>query len=213
MSEYTAVKSHVTGGPTILVHPTDTFTFRGQEFAITSTCYECVDTGEQFTDTQQDEALVQNMRKLWRERNGVPTPAQLTARRKALGLSGNEMAALLGFGINQYRQYEKGDFPSESKARLLQMAVDERALVALLDAARPCLPARALSKLQRHVDQQLVGHIQWRASGPRTEEVALSGEQLRGFVARQLIAGGCAGTHTMRLPIETIRKVSEPLFS
>lgn len=213
MSEYTAVKSHITGGPTRLLHPTDTFTFRGQKFTITSTCYECVDTGEQFTDTLQDEALVQAMRQQWRERNGVPTPEQLTARRKSLGLSGNEMAVLLGLGINQYRQYEKGDFPSESKARLLQLAVDERALASLLDAARPVLSARALGKLQHYLDQELARHIHWRPGTSRPTTPVLSGGGLRDFVSRQLTDGGCATAQPMRPGKEAGHQIGQPLFS
>lgn len=213
MLEYTAVKSHITGGPTRLVHPTDTFTFRRQEFTITSTCYECVDTGEQFTDTVQDEALVQEMRRLWRERNAVPTPEQLTARRKTLGLSGNEMAVLLGLGINQYRQYEKGDFPSESKARLLQLVMDERALVSLFDAARPVLSARALGKLQLHLDQQLARHIHWRAGGPMAAKKVLAGGELRDFAARQLTDGGCSAAHMARPGKEAAQQVTGPLVS
>ncbi len=196
-----------------MVEVTDTVTFREQEFSIVSHCYECVDTGEQFTDTMQDEAFVQEMRKRWRAYNGVPTAVQLTARRKELGLSGVEMATLLGLGINQYRQYEKGDFPSESKARLLQLAVDERTLMALLDAARPVLPVRTLGKLQQYLDRQLVGHVHWHVSGPRAEMVPLSGEQLRGFVSRQLTDGGGVGTHTVRPPKEIIQQVAEPLIS
>lgn len=213
MSEYTAVKSHITGGPTRLAHPTDAFTFRGQEFIITSTCYECVDTGEQFTDTLQDEALVQEMRRLWRERNAVPTPAQLTARRKALGLSGNEMAVLLGLGINQYRQYEKGDFPSESKARLLQLAMDEQALVSLLDAARPVLSARALGKLQLHVDHQMARHIHWQVGGPLADKKVPAGGELRDFAAGQLTNGGDSAAHLARPGKNAAQQVTGPLVS
>ena len=207
------VKSPFTGGATRVVAVTDTVTFREQQFTIVGQSYECMDTGEQFTDTLQDEAFVQEMRRQWRAHNGVPTAAQLTARRKALRLSGEEMATLLGLGINQYRQYEKGAFPAESKARLLQLAVDDRTLAALLDAARPVLEARTIGKLQQYLDRQLVGQIHWHTGGPRAELAPLTGQQLRGFVERQLPDGGRAGTLGVRPSGNAGQWVSQPVFA
>ncbi|MGI4871289.1 MAG: type II toxin-antitoxin system MqsA family antitoxin [Janthinobacterium lividum] len=198
----TTVRSPFTGGKARIINVTDTTTFRGQEFTTTSHCYECVDTGEQFTDTAQDEAFVQELRRQWREHNCVPSPAQLTTRRKALGLSGNEMAALLGLGTNQYRLYEKGEFPSESKVRLLQVAVDDRALPVLIEGAKPSLSQRAKERLQQYLNRQLASNIHWLAKERQVETKTVFNEQIRNIVSRSSTDGGCSHTQAIRLPAQ-----------
>jgi len=209
----TAVRSPFTGGESRIIEVTDTANFRGQKFTVTSKCYECVSTGQQFTDTAQDEYFVQDLRRQWRELNGVPTPSQLTARRKALGLSGNEMATLLGLGINQYRHYEKGEFPSESKVRLLQVAMDERALPVLLDGARLSLSTRALTRLQQYLNRQLASTIHWSAEDRSIDENSSLNEHLRSFVSRSTVDGGCAYTQAIRLPKTALTSAEEFLPS
>lgn len=209
----TAVRSPFTGGETRIIEVTDTVTFRKQEFSVTSHCYECIDTREHFTDTAQDEAFVEKLRQQWRERNCVPTPVQLTARREALGLSGNEMATLLGLGTNQYRHYEKGDFPSESNVRLLQLAMDESVLPALLKGARPNLSQRALSRLQQYLNRQLASTIHWRAKDQHIEKKTVLNEQLLNIVSRSISDGGSARVQAVRLPKPVTQPSYDPYLS
>jgi transcriptional regulator with XRE-family HTH domain len=209
----TAVRSPFTGGESRIIEVTDTANFRGQEFTVTSKCYECVSTGQQFTDTAQDEYFVQQLRQQWRERNHVPTPQELTSRRKALGLSGNEMAILLGLGINQYRLYEKGDFPSESKVRLLQMAMDERTLPALVDWAKQSLSTRALNRLQQYLNRQLASSVHWSAKAQHVEAKPSSNEHLLNIVSRSVTNGGSSLTQALRLPNLSILSTEEVVVS
>jgi len=55
---------------------------------------------------------------------------------------------LLGFGINQFRQYEAGDFPSEPNMILLQQFCDDFDLSRLLQKRMLSLPQRTIAKLE-----------------------------------------------------------------
>lgn len=144
------LNSPFTGGPARLITTTETITFRGQPFAVTALCYED-ETGEQFTTDAQDQQFLDELHRLWRAHNRVPSAAQLKARRLTLSLSAAEVSSLLGFGINVYRQYEAGELPSESNSRALKLFCDpdEAVLAGLVRAAGSALAARTLRKLAR----------------------------------------------------------------
>jgi putative zinc finger/helix-turn-helix YgiT family protein len=143
------MKSPFTGGEVIEIQTTEMYTMRGQEFEVTAPCYQCVDSGEQFTTDEQDEVFLREQERIYRQRNSLPTAAQLKERREYLGLSANEASRLLGFGINQFRQYEAGDFPSEPNMILLQQFCDDFDLSRLLQKRMLALPQRTLIKLER----------------------------------------------------------------
>jgi hypothetical protein len=50
------------------------------------------------------------------------------------------MSAILGFGINSYRQYESGEMPSVSNARLIQMIVDPKKFIELVELCESLEP-------------------------------------------------------------------------
>lgn len=142
------MKSPFTGGEVIEIQTTEMYTMRGQEFEVTAPCYQCVDSGEQFTTDEQDEIFMREQERIYRQRNNFPTAAQLKERRVYLGLSANEASRLLGFGINQFRRYEAGDLPSESNTILLQEFCDDFDLSRLLEKRLMSLPQRTIDKLQ-----------------------------------------------------------------
>lgn len=45
---------------------------------------------------------------------------EIVALRERYGLSALKMSAILGFGVNQYRQYEEGYMPSETNGKILK---------------------------------------------------------------------------------------------
>src|SRR5699024_2359576 len=53
--------------------------------------------------------------------------------RKKYGVSAKKMAEILGFGVNSYRNYENGEVPSISNARLIQSAEDPKEFLRLLE--------------------------------------------------------------------------------
>ncbi|WP_190924298.1 type II TA system antitoxin MqsA family protein [Hymenobacter armeniacus] len=130
------------------IQKTDIFEMRGQQIQVTVPVFRCIETGEQFTTDEQDELFLELLEQKWREHNHVPTAEQLTARREALGLSAREASRLLGFGVNQFRQYESGELPSESNALLLGMFCDHSMLGKLLQMRLAALPSKTVRKLQ-----------------------------------------------------------------
>lgn len=65
------MRSPFTGGEARELWTTETYTMRRQEFAVTAPCWQCVDTGEQFTTDTQDEIFLSELNRLWFERTGT----------------------------------------------------------------------------------------------------------------------------------------------
>lgn len=150
--------SPFTGGPVEVIYKTGPFEMRGQTLQVTFPVYRCVQSEQEFTTDEQDEAFLAKLEQKWREHNHVPSAAQLTARREALGLSAREASRLLGFGVNQFRQYESSELPSESNALLLRLFCDERVLNSLLQARLAALPSKTVRKLQEASHMSALGH-------------------------------------------------------
>lgn len=150
----TDLESPFTGGLVEEVIETRNYEMRGQQVTVSAAFYRCVDTGELFTSGEQDEAILLEMYRQYRERNQVPRVDVLKRRRKELGISAREASQLLGFGINQFSQYEAGELPSESNTLLLQFFCNERQLQSLLDARMHVLQTRTIQKLQQAVQQR-----------------------------------------------------------
>jgi putative zinc finger/helix-turn-helix YgiT family protein len=136
-----------------------TYTLRGQQFQISSPAWQCPDTGERYNSPEQGDIFLVRLHRAWRERNGIDKDA-LRQRRKALGLSAAQMSALLGFGVNQYRTYEKTDkLPSKSNAVLLRLLLSDKGLASLLAVAPESLSANTRRKVKAHSVDQLPSAI------------------------------------------------------
>lgn len=100
----------------------DKITFRKEEFEIVYHFYE--DAGQQFTTDETDEVNLKQVYNKYREKYNLPFPEEIVEIREKYGLSATKMSEVLGFGVNIYRQYENGEVPSQSNARLIQLAKD-----------------------------------------------------------------------------------------
>lgn len=145
------MKSPFTGGDVRLVHEPATFKYRGQAFEIAAPQYECLDTKRRFTTTEQDEAFVLEVQRLYRERNFVPTVAEVKATRQQYGLSAARMSALLGFGTNQYARYESGEIPTESNGTLVWLASHPQVFGLLAQHKSNLLRPRQFEQVQRRL--------------------------------------------------------------
>lgn len=128
----------------------ETLPFRKEEFEVMYHYYE--DCGQQFTTDELDEINIKQVHNQYREKYNLPFPDEIKDIREKYQLSATKMAEVLGFGINIYRQYEAGEVPSQSNARLIQLADDPeefRKLVLLSGA----LETREQEKTLRRVDQ------------------------------------------------------------
>lgn len=100
----------------------DKITFRKEEFEVVYHFYE--DAGQQFTTDETDDVNLKQVYNQYREKYNLPFPEEIVEIREKYGLPATKMSEILGFGVNIYRQYENGEVPSQSNARLIQLAKD-----------------------------------------------------------------------------------------
>ena len=91
---------------------------------------------EQFTTTEQDELAFNELYGQYRVRHGIPFPEEIKATREKYGLSLAAISKILGFGINQYANYENGQVPSESNGKMILAAKNKSFIISLLDSSR-----------------------------------------------------------------------------
>lgn len=130
------VKSPMTGGRVFLIEDTEKMAFRGEHYNIHVRYYICEDTGEQFTTTGQDTLAFNELYNEYRVRHGIPFPDEIRRTREHYGLSCAQITRIVGFGQNQWRQYENGQVPSESNARSIVAAADKAAFLRMVEASR-----------------------------------------------------------------------------
>jgi putative zinc finger/helix-turn-helix YgiT family protein len=116
------MKSPYTEEEMILIKDKRILAFRKEQFEIIYHSYLCEKSKESFTTTELDEINIFQLYNLYREKHNIPFPDEIRAIRKKYGLSASKMSQILGFGINVYRNYENGEVPSSSNARLLHLA-------------------------------------------------------------------------------------------
>ena len=98
----------------------EVLSFRKEDFEVVYHYYK--DEGHEFTTDEIDSINLKQVYNLYREKHNLPFPETIKAIRDKYQLSAAKMAEVLGFGINVYRQYENGEIPSQSNARLIQLA-------------------------------------------------------------------------------------------
>lgn len=145
------MKSPYTGGDVRVVTERQSVPFKQETFELDVPTLECVDTGRRFTTGEMDDAFVDELHRLWRERHQMPSTEQLCAVREQLGLSQREMSKLLGFGINQYRYYEAGELPAGSNLLLLRMLTNPVVLPHLIAMQASKLPRKTIKALEKWI--------------------------------------------------------------
>lgn len=126
------MKSPITGKEMVLVKEKRTMTFRKEEFEVLYHFYECADSKEHFTTSELDEINLQQLYHSYRAKHHLPFPEEIKELREKYDLPAIKMAEILGFGVNVYRNYENGEIPSQSNARLIQLAKDPEEFLKLL---------------------------------------------------------------------------------
>lgn len=116
------MKSPFTGKNMKIVKEFRTLNFRKDSFKILSHLYKCEDTGQKFEDDAFAQLNYNQLVNQYRVKYAIPFPDQIIAIRKKYNLSATKMSEILGFGANSYRQYESGEVPNLSNAKLIQLA-------------------------------------------------------------------------------------------
>ena len=147
MKQSTALKSPFTGGAVTEEYILESMEFRGESFLVHSRYYVCEDTGQQFTDTEQDAATLNDLYSQYRVKHGIPFPDEIAAIRKRYGLNQTQIGKLLGFGVNQWAKYENGQVPSESNGRLIAALRRKSATLSLLQDIKDIFEQDEYNKL------------------------------------------------------------------
>jgi len=151
------MKSPFTGGETELVRETKTLEFRKESFEITHHSYRCVDTGEYYTTEELDQVNITQVHNKYREKHNIPFPDQVISIRDKYGLSATKMSEILGFGVNTYRNYEGGEVPQASNAKLIKLASNPeefKSLVKISDALSDKEQSKLLENIDLIIDQE-----------------------------------------------------------
>lgn len=136
MEKYVEIKSPFTGGKVKEISTVEEHEFRREKFYVHVRYYVCEDTGEKFSTSEQDELLFNELYSQYRINHGIPFPEEIKGIRMRYGLNYQQITKILGFGVNQYAQYEKGQMPSESNGKLLSAAMNRQFMLHLLEDSR-----------------------------------------------------------------------------
>lgn len=145
------MKSPITGKDMILRKDRRIIKFRKEEFEVIYHYYLCTDSNEQFTNTQLDELNINQVYNKYRVKYNIPFPDEIIEIRNKYGVSATKMAEILGFGINVYRNYENGEVPNLSNAKLIQLIKDPNEFLRLVQLADNVLEKDKLSKLKHKI--------------------------------------------------------------
>jgi len=146
------MKSPINGKEMKLMKENRTLTFRKEEYKVLYHFYICQESKEQFTNAELDEINLNQLYNQYREAHHLPFPDEIIAIRGEYKLPAIKMAEILGFGVNVYRNYESGEVPSESNARLIQLAKDPRKFKDLVEISK-VYEGDELQKIIRHIEK------------------------------------------------------------
>ncbi len=135
--------------------------FRKENFELNELYYKCSDCKEEFTTTEIDEVNVSNVYNQYREKYKIPTPEQLTLLKEKYGLSSSLFSSILGFGVNQFSNYEKGELPNESNGNLLSLAVDPSEFLKLVERKKDILKPKQFSKIKKKLEELIEDDDDW----------------------------------------------------
>ncbi|WP_298544742.1 type II toxin-antitoxin system antitoxin SocA domain-containing protein [uncultured Aquimarina sp.] len=118
------MKSPITGKEMTLQIEKSILIFRKEEFEYNHKSYLCKDSDESFTSTELDEFNLNQVYNQYRDRHNIPFPDEIIKLRNTYRLSAGMMSRILGFGINSYRNYEKGEVPSLANSKLINTVLN-----------------------------------------------------------------------------------------
>ena len=149
------MKSPFTGKEMKLVYEQRTWNFRGEEYEYTHASWLCIDSGEQFTTDETDNAAFAQVTNQYRVKYGIPFTDEIIQIRKNYGISASKMSKLLGFGINQWRLYEAGEVPSVSNGRTIRSIASPAGFMNILNSAINTIEHKEYLKISNHINSLL----------------------------------------------------------
>lgn len=153
------MNSPFTGGHATLVEEKATTTYRGEEFDYTRRYYRCDDTGIAFTDDETDAWGLEQIYSRYREKYGIPAPAEIKAIREQYGLSATTMSKILGIGDNQYGLYENGEMPTKNIGRMISSIDDKNIFCFYLKLAKNQFSEKEYDRILKKVENVQSGVV------------------------------------------------------
>ena len=153
------ITSPMTGKEMVLCREPRTLTFRKEEFHIIYHFYKDTD-GEQYTEEATDEVNINQMYNQYRDKYNLPFPDEVKSIRAKYDLSAIKMSEVLGFGANVWRNYESGEVPNVSNARLIQVADDPMEFGKMVRLS-PHLDEKVKEKILQRVDTLMKANDGW----------------------------------------------------
>lgn len=98
--------------------------YRGHKYKVTEYTYICEKTGEPFCDGEALDATLYQTWNQYRNEMGIPYPSEFQNLRELCGLPRSTMSRLVGFGENQWAEFEKNEMPSVSIGRYIRTLID-----------------------------------------------------------------------------------------
>lgn len=139
--------SPFTGSHATLKYEKRELEYRKEKYSYVAQFYEDDETHEQFTTTEMDEANLAQVYNQYRAAHSIPFVDEIVALRERYGLSALKMSAILGFGVNQYRQYEEGYMPSETNGKILKACQNPIIFETFVQNSRAQLGEKAYTRI------------------------------------------------------------------
>ena len=175
---YIDMKSPLTGGRVKLVEDIEEQEFRKEKYVVHVRYCICEDTGEHFTLEGQDDFVLNQIYSQYRLAHGIPFADEIGALRKRYGLNYTQISKIVGFGTNQWKQYEQGVVPSESNGKIIVTLRNKQCMLSLLEASRAEFSATEYTKVKTSIQaasDDSVNPIQQQILYGRTERGMFNG--------------------------------------
>lgn len=149
------MKSPITGKEMVMKQEVIETEFRKEKFAVIYHYFHCADSNEKFEDESLAQLNLSQVYNQYRDRHNLPFPEEIIALRQKYDLSPSKMSEVLGFGINVYRNYESGEIPNSSNARLIQLAQDPKEFKKLVELSN-ALNSKERERVMKNVEEHLL---------------------------------------------------------
>jgi putative zinc finger/helix-turn-helix YgiT family protein len=143
------MKSPITGQDMVLTQSRREITFRKEVVEIVFHHWVCPSSQESFTSDELDELNLAQVHSKYREKLGIPFVEDIKRIRAKYQLPVTTMAEILGLGANSYHNYENGEVPSLSNAKLIKFAENTQAFKEMTEGCTTLDPDKKLQILKR----------------------------------------------------------------
>lgn len=127
--------------------------FRNEAFKVFEQYFYCDNCKNDFTNTEQDEFAINQVYNQYREKYDIPFPEELTELKEKYGVSSAKMAEILGFGINQFRNYELGEIPNNSNSKTLKIIKETKLFRVYVEQSKNSLKEKDYNKIISAIDK------------------------------------------------------------